>query len=189
MVVAVHVKRGSEAPSKNKHGEMKHLSTEMKQQLDWRRSKVLELSSDGYSEREISEILKINDTAVHRDLVFIRRQAKENPQKHIDERIPEEYEKCIAGMNTVLKMTSYIANTVAAPKTKLQALSLLNDCYKYKMELATNGVVVTDAIKYVQGQMEHLNTTERKLLQDIKQKEEKKPPENLHEGKTTNGVF
>ena len=39
------------------------------------------------------------------------------------------------------------------------------------MDLTTGGVIVTDAIKYIQGQMDHLNTTEKKLLQDIKQKE------------------
>jgi DNA-binding NarL/FixJ family response regulator len=54
---------------------MKHLSTEVKQQLDWRRSKVLELSSQGFSEREISEILKVSDSSVLRDLVFVRHQA------------------------------------------------------------------------------------------------------------------
>lgn len=50
------------------------MSTEVKQQLDWR-SKVLELSSQGYSEREISEILKVSDSSVHRYLVFVRQQA------------------------------------------------------------------------------------------------------------------
>ena len=39
------------------------MGTEVKQQLDWRRSKVLELSSQGYSEREISEILKVSDSS------------------------------------------------------------------------------------------------------------------------------
>ncbi|MFZ0741206.1 MAG: hypothetical protein WAM54_06395 [Nitrososphaeraceae archaeon] len=38
------------------------------------------------------------------------------------------------------------------------------------MDLTTNGVVVTDAIKYVQGKMDHLNESEKKLLQDIKDK-------------------
>jgi hypothetical protein len=33
-------------------------------------------------------------------------------------------------------------------RTRLQALSLINDCYKYKMDLTTNGVVITDAINY-----------------------------------------
>jgi hypothetical protein len=34
-------------------------------------------------------------------------------------------------------------------KIKLQATAIINDCYKYIMDLTTNGVVVTDAIKYV----------------------------------------
>jgi hypothetical protein len=40
------------------------------------------------------------------------------------------------------------------------------------MDLTTNGVVITDAIKYVQGQMEYLNAAEKKILQDIKQQQE-----------------
>jgi hypothetical protein len=199
----VYDKRESEAPIKIKHGEVKHLSTETNQeppqpQLDWRRSKVLELSSQGYSEREISEIIKVSDSAVHRDLVFIRRQAKENLQKHIDERIPEEYEKCIAGMNNVLKMTSNIANTVADPRTKLQALSLMNDCYKYKMDLTTGGVIVTDAIKFVQTNKEKLiskkeddkESVEPYYNEDSDQLEEEQQEETgEHKGETTNQVF
>jgi hypothetical protein len=52
------------------------------------------------------------------------------------------------------------------------------------MELTTNGVVITDAIKYVQGKMGHLNNQEKRLLQDIKQDNEKKEGEEL-ERKTT----
>ena len=58
------------------------------------------------------------------------------------------------------------------------------------MDLTTNGVVVTDAIKYVQGQMDHLNKTETGLLQDIKQKEDKPDQgEDVEEQETTNGIF
>jgi hypothetical protein len=35
-------------------------------------------------------------------------------------------------------------------KTVLQALALINDSNKYKMDLTTNGIVITDAIKFVQ---------------------------------------
>jgi len=41
-------------------------------------------------------------------------------------------------------------------KTKLQALALVNDCNKYKMDLTTNGVVITDAIKFLQTNKEKL---------------------------------
>ena len=34
-------------------------------------------------------------------------------------------------------------------RTRLQALSLINDCYKYIMDLTTNGVVIIDAINPV----------------------------------------
>jgi hypothetical protein len=72
--------------------------------------------------------------------------------------------------------------------TKLQALSLISDCYKYQMDLTTNGVVVTDAIKYVNGKMDHLNNKEKKLLQDIKEDTEAEAEEETATT-TTNGVF
>jgi hypothetical protein len=39
--------------------------------------------------------------------------------------------------------------TITDNKTVLQSLALINDCNKYKMDLTTNGVVITDAIKFV----------------------------------------
>ena len=41
-------------------------------------------------------------------------------------------------------------------KSNLRALALINDCNKYKMDLTTNGVVITDAIKFVQTNKEIL---------------------------------
>jgi Ran GTPase-activating protein (RanGAP) involved in mRNA processing and transport len=36
------------------------------------------------------------------------------------------------------------------------------DCYKYIMDLTTNGVIITDAIKFVQTNKEKLTTMSRK---------------------------
>jgi type IV secretory pathway component VirB8 len=38
-------------------------------------------------------------TAVNRDISYLRNEAKTNIKKHIDERLPEEYEKCLVGLN------------------------------------------------------------------------------------------
>ena len=46
-------------------------------------------------------------------------------------------------------------------KTILQALALINDCNKYKMDLTTNGVVITDAIKFVQTNKEKLTSNKK----------------------------
>jgi ATP/maltotriose-dependent transcriptional regulator MalT len=91
-------KRGNWTPSQNKQGEIEHLSSDIehnnndrekeKDRIDWRRSKVQELSSQGHSQREIAQILKVSNGTVNRDLSILRQQAKENIKKYIDQRLP-----------------------------------------------------------------------------------------------------
>ena len=85
------------------------MSTEVEQQkekekdrIDWRRSKVQELSSQGHKQREIAQILQVSNGTVNRALVILRQQAKVNIKKYIDERLPEEYEKCLVGLKNLL---------------------------------------------------------------------------------------
>jgi hypothetical protein len=90
---------------------------------------------------------------------------------HINDKLPEEYQNCIVGINQVLKICWEIVNksrnvhknngngqtmTVIDNKTVLQALDLINDYNKYKMDLTTNSVVITDAIKFVRTNKEKL---------------------------------
>jgi transposase len=74
-----------------------------KDRIDWRKSKVQELSSQGYSQREIAQVLQISNGTVNRDLSVLRRQAKDNIKKYIDERLPEEYEKCPVELNAITR--------------------------------------------------------------------------------------
>jgi len=73
------------------------------ERLEWRRNKVLELSSQGHSQPEIATILQVGLGTVNRDLSYFRNQAKDNIKKYIDERLPEEYEKCLVGLNSIVK--------------------------------------------------------------------------------------
>ncbi|MFL6432589.1 MAG: hypothetical protein ACJ71O_02495 [Nitrososphaeraceae archaeon] len=84
---------------------MEHLSLAMEQQhqLEWRRDKVQELCSKGYSQREVSQVLQVGLATVNRDISYIRNQAKSNIKKYIDERLPEEYEKCLVGLTAITK--------------------------------------------------------------------------------------
>ena len=71
-------------------------------------------------------------------------------------------------------------STIIDDRTRLQALALANDCYTYKMDLVTNGVVITEAIKFVQRKKEELSKVENS------NEEKTSPPEN---GKTGNNIF
>jgi hypothetical protein len=152
----------------------------------------LELSSQGRTEREIAQILKVGTGTVHRDVAYLNKQAQDNLKIHVQEHLPEQYQKCINGLNQVLKIGWNMVNSDSSTAAnRLQALALVSDSYKYLMDLTTNGVVITDAIKFVQGKMDHLNKTEKALLQDIKDDKDKTQPEQDKEEQatTTNGVF
>jgi len=150
---------------------MNQMSMKMNQnnKKEWRRSKVRELLVKGYNHYEIANTLQIPRSTITKDIQYLRQMDRDNLQTHIQERLPQEYENCMAGINRVLQLTWEIAEKPTDDKTKLQAFAQLNEGYKFKMDLTTNGVVITDAIKYVQSKMDHLNETEKELLQERNQ--------------------
>jgi hypothetical protein len=154
---------------------------EKEQQIEWRRSQVLELASQGYIQREICQKLQLDKSAVSRDIQFINKRAQDTLHKHINETLPEEYQRCLTGINQVLKMAWSIATKDIDNKTKLQALSLINDCNKFKMDLATGSAICNQAIQFV---------TQKKQQLDTKQKIDDRIEEmGEEEDKTTNGIF
>lgn len=141
--------------------------------------------------------MHVSQPTVNKDLAHIRREAQENLQNHIHETIPLEYLRAMVSLNQVLRMCWSIISKTEDEKTKLQALALINDCTKLKGDLSTNSVVITDAIKYVNGKMDHLNNQEKKLLHDIKEEAEAEAEdkalshnfEREEEQQTHNGIF
>jgi hypothetical protein len=119
------------------------------QQIEWRRSQVLELSSKGHNQSEISKILQIDKSIISRDISFLREQSKQNIRKYVDEKLPIEYEKCLVGLTAILKEAWNSAQQSSDKKEKIHALSLAKECYAMKLELLTNATVVDDAIRFV----------------------------------------
>jgi DNA-directed RNA polymerase specialized sigma24 family protein len=60
----------------------------MNNSIERRRSKVSQLSSQGYNQSEISRLLQISQSTINRDIIYLRQQAKENIKRYIDERLP-----------------------------------------------------------------------------------------------------
>jgi IS30 family transposase len=166
-----------------------HLTSQVKQQeLEWRRSQVLQYSSQGYSIREIAQKLQIAKSSISRDLQFLKQQARNNLQNHIHEVVPMEFERCMLGMKLSLKQTLEIAESAADPKTKLQAHVIAIDIYKNIMDLTTNGVIVNDALRIIQSKVNMLNGVDIPKSNEIITEDELNG-DGDGEGKTTNGVF
>ena len=129
--------------------EQKQHQEKEKDRIDWRRSKVQELSSQGHSQREIAQILQVSSGTINRDLSHLRQQAKDNIRRYIDERLPEEYEKCLVGLTAILREAWSTSQQAEDRREKIQALSLAKECYSMKLDLLTNATVVDDAIRFV----------------------------------------
>ena len=118
----------------------------------------------------------------------------------------------MTGINQVLKICWEIVNksrnvnndngqtlTMTDNKIVLQALALINDCNKYKMDLTTNGVVITDAIKFVQTNKEKLTMSKKEDDKESKEpdydddknqlEEEQEEEAGEIDKETTNQVF
>ena len=107
-------------------------------------------------------------------MAFLREKAQDNLRTNIQDKLPEEYQNCMTGINQVSKVlgdcnkSRNVNNyddgqmiSMTDSKTVLQALALINECNKCKMDLTTNGVVKTDAIKFVQTNKEKLTISKK----------------------------
>ncbi|MGB7959219.1 MAG: helix-turn-helix domain-containing protein [Nitrososphaeraceae archaeon] len=115
-----------------------------RQQIEWRHSQVIQLAADGYSEREIAAQLHLSQPTIHRDIALLRQQSKDDIHRYINDQVPYEYKKTLAGLEGIIKfMSSIIADDTKDTKEKMQALNM-------KMELVSSANLVEEAINLVE---------------------------------------
>jgi sigma-70-like protein len=121
-----------------------------KQTLEWRRSKVLELSSEGRSQSDIARILQISPATINTDIQFLKQEAKVNIRKYIDERLPFEYHKCLVGLDAIVcRMSDIVNNTESDSREVLQATTVKMQAYAMKIDLLSNAIVVEKAVQFI----------------------------------------
>jgi hypothetical protein len=96
-------------------------------------------------------MFQISHGAIGNEQMFLRQKAKENIKTYVDQRLSEEYEKCLVGTNSILKEAWNTAANTEDKRENIQALSLAKECYSMKLDLLTNATVVDDAIRFVSG--------------------------------------
>jgi hypothetical protein len=143
-------------------------------QVEWRRNKVLELLSKGNSQTDISNTLQVDLSIISRDVSYLRQQSKQNIRKYIDEKLPEEYEKCMVGLNAILREAWNTSQQARQEREKIQALSLAKECYSMKLDLLTNATVVDDAIRFVAGYSNSNSNCNKKNWQHTKSSDDDK---------------
>jgi predicted transcriptional regulator len=104
-------------------------------QMDWRRNKVKDMFSRGYSQYEISNILHISQSTISRDINYMQNRTKRNDADP-DDKLVEEYEKMTLILDESIKELWKI---IDAPKTnskdKVKSIGLILNISKERREI------------------------------------------------------
>ena len=88
---------------------MSKAKQQQQQQITWR-SQVLELTSKGHNQSDIARILQVDKSVICRDMTALNQQSKQNIQKHIDEKLPNEGSVHLANIIITLCMSTNTLN-------------------------------------------------------------------------------
>ena len=149
---------------------MEQTRSKMEQQIEWRRSKIFELSVKGFSQSEIARMLEIPKVTISRDISFLREQSKKNIKEHISDKLPLEYNKCISGLEEIVKEAWIIcvnSEKNGNTKDKISSLALIKDTYSEKMNLLTNASLLQDSIKFVNETKQNLSNKKEPIDNSI----------------------
>jgi DNA-binding CsgD family transcriptional regulator len=124
------------------------------EQLQWRRSKVVEMRSRGLSQIEIARQLQVSEASISSDIQYLRNQAKETIREYVIEHLPEQYQVCLTALDTILKHTFDILETSDDNREKLQAMELFKDTHLVKLELLSNATTIDSALHYIRNKQQ-----------------------------------
>ena len=106
-----------------------------KKQIEWRRNKVRQLLLRGNTQSEISRTLDISQPTISRDIDFIHSKYITNSKNTI-KRLSEEYINISLGIDEMIKNSwKIVDDNRTNVRSRLKAMSVIKECYKYKMEM------------------------------------------------------
>jgi orotate phosphoribosyltransferase-like protein len=91
-------------------------------QLEWRRSKVIEMRARGMTHNEIASELQVSRTAITSDVQYLREQAKGTIKEYATDHLPEQYQVCLVALDSIIKRAFDIIETSDDNREKLQAM-------------------------------------------------------------------
>jgi hypothetical protein len=140
-------------------------------QLEWRRSKVIEMRARGMTHGEIAHQLQVSRASISSDVQYLREQAKESIREYVTEHLPEQYQVCLTALDVIIKRAFDILETSPDNREKLQAMELFKDTHLVKLELLSNATTIDSALNYIrnkqqQQQQKHLTPDSTTISND-----------------------
>src|SRR5919199_6151519 len=85
------------------------------------------------------------------DIQYLRSQAKESIKEYTTEYLPEQYQVCLAALDTIIKRAFEISETSNDNREKLHAMQLYKDTHLVKLDLLSNATTIDSALNYIRS--------------------------------------
>jgi hypothetical protein len=108
----------------------------------------------GLSYAEIARELQVSRASIGSDVQYLREQAKGTIKEYVTEHLPEQYQICLAALDTILKHAFDILETSEDNREKLQAMELFKDTHLVKLELLSNATTIDSALNYIRNKQQ-----------------------------------
>jgi transcriptional antiterminator len=145
---------------------------QQQQQMEWRRSKVVELRARGLSQIEIARELQVSKQSISLDMKHLREEAKDSIKEYLTEWLPEQYTVCLSALDTILRHAYTILQQAHDNKEKLHAMELFKDTHMTKLQLLSNAVTIDHALMYVQSKQQ---AQEQEQSEESEEEEDQEP--------------
>jgi predicted transcriptional regulator len=110
-------------------------SAKYQNQIAWRRNKVKELITRGYTQFEISRELHISQPTISRDIHYLEKELSKSRENY-GKRLFSTYESTLLGYDEMIKkLWSIIDSKNTDDKDRIKAITLLAQYYRQRMEL------------------------------------------------------
>lgn len=140
--------------------------------IDMRRSKILEDLAQGLKVTQICANMNVSESTVKRDIYYLQRQSKENIRHFVEDRLIFEFDKALAVLDIVnrkcweltanLKADGSSSNQTSTKRETLEALALIKDISKDRLEILTHGEMLRQCLKVSEKNNRNLQKLEAK---------------------------
>jgi len=145
------------------------------QQIEWRRSKVIELRARGMSQADIARELQVSKQSISLDMKSLREQGKDSINEYLTEWLPEQYSVCLSALDTILRHAYNILENANDNREKLQAMELFKDTHMTKLQLLSNAVTIDHALRYVHQKQQHQEQEQQEQPEEESEEAEQEP--------------
>src|SRR5215216_7039850 len=117
--------------------------------------KVVEMRARGMSRTEIARELQVSKASISLDMQYLRNHAKESIKEYVTEHLPEQYQVCLAALDSILKHAFEIIQNACDNRDKLHAMEVFKDTHLVKLELLSNATTIDSALNYIRDKQQY----------------------------------